>query len=222
MISLVNSWLGLLLFLLLVAPGLFYELRTEARRPAVEESAFREISRVALSSLVFSVAAFSFLSLLGRAAPTWLVDLQSYANDPRSYLGKHLWLALRSMLYQFILSMLGVLIVDFCLQKKNGPGSILPVSVWYRVFKDDPKRFGVIPYVTVTLNGSNEQQFFGKLQYYTSDFKGDSREIALGRPLFEGAGTSLTPLPGNYDTVIINDSQILSMLVEYRRRPTSV
>ena len=48
---------ALLAFLVFVAPGLCFELLRERRRPALEQTAFREASRIALTSLLFSGAA---------------------------------------------------------------------------------------------------------------------------------------------------------------------
>jgi Family of unknown function (DUF6338) len=46
-----GSWLSVLLFFLLVAPGLVFDLLSQRRRAGSPESGFREVSRVVLSSL---------------------------------------------------------------------------------------------------------------------------------------------------------------------------
>lgn len=46
-----GTWLAVILFLIVIAPGLFFDLLGTRRRVAVAESAFREIGRVALGSL---------------------------------------------------------------------------------------------------------------------------------------------------------------------------
>lgn len=49
-----SSWLTVVSFLLLVAPGLLFDLLAARRRVGVSESAFREVSRIVLASLAFS------------------------------------------------------------------------------------------------------------------------------------------------------------------------
>jgi len=48
-----SSWLSVVLFFLFIAPGLLLDLLSEQRRAGFSESAFREISRILLASLVF-------------------------------------------------------------------------------------------------------------------------------------------------------------------------
>jgi hypothetical protein len=55
-------------FLALVAPGIVFELLRERRRAGARESAFHEASRVAVSSLAFTLAAT--MILLGLHAAT--------------------------------------------------------------------------------------------------------------------------------------------------------
>lgn len=69
-------------FLLFVAPGLLYELCIERSRPGVEESTFREISRVALTSLIFSLTALLILAAVWTSFPDAYPDLNSLATDP--------------------------------------------------------------------------------------------------------------------------------------------
>ena len=48
-----TGWGSALAFLLFVAPGIAFDLLSRRRRAAADESTFREVSRVALSNLVF-------------------------------------------------------------------------------------------------------------------------------------------------------------------------
>jgi Family of unknown function (DUF6338) len=61
-----------------VAPGLVYRTVIERRRPERNDSTFVEISRVALTSLVFSVSALAILWLLQRFTGLMLPDLAAW------------------------------------------------------------------------------------------------------------------------------------------------
>ena len=64
-----STWLSVLFFLLLVAPGALFLLQ---RRTAIADSAFLEISRIVLASLAFSGVAFLVLAVVRQARPDWL------------------------------------------------------------------------------------------------------------------------------------------------------
>jgi hypothetical protein len=66
--------LALVGFLFLVAPGLVFEIRRERRRPVLEETTFREVSRTALASLVFSVLALAILAWVRAKWPESMPD----------------------------------------------------------------------------------------------------------------------------------------------------
>jgi hypothetical protein len=76
-------------FLLLVAPGVGYELLRERRTPKRDQTAFREISRVALYSFWFSFLSCVIIALLRVPFPTALFDPAAYVRDPKQYLNSY-------------------------------------------------------------------------------------------------------------------------------------
>jgi Family of unknown function (DUF6338) len=82
---------GALLALLgLVAPGLVYRTVIEQRRPERNDSTFVEISRVALTSLIFSLGALAVLWLLQRFAGVALPDLAAWVAKGTPYAADNL------------------------------------------------------------------------------------------------------------------------------------
>jgi hypothetical protein len=69
-----SSWLSVVLFFLFIAPGLLLDLLSEQRRAGFSESAFREISRILLASIVFSGFAFSVLAIVREVQPERMPD----------------------------------------------------------------------------------------------------------------------------------------------------
>jgi cytochrome c biogenesis factor len=80
-----NSVSTLLGFLFLVAPGVSYEIRRERRRPALQNSAFREAARIALWSLVFMTPTVVALALLSSVFPTHLPDVLAWSAQGKDY-----------------------------------------------------------------------------------------------------------------------------------------
>jgi hypothetical protein len=76
-------------FLLLVAPGVGYELLRERRAPKLDQTAFREVSRVALYSFWFSFSSCVIIALLRIPFPTGLFDPAAYVRDDKGYLNSY-------------------------------------------------------------------------------------------------------------------------------------
>jgi hypothetical protein len=85
--------LGFFFFLLLVAPGVYYQLLRERRNPQIRETAFREAARVALYSFWFSFSASAMIILFRIVFPNLLVDFvidpEAYGNDTQKYINSH-------------------------------------------------------------------------------------------------------------------------------------
>ena len=79
-----TNWLTVVLFLVLVAPGLLFDLLSERRRASVTESAFREASRVILASLIFDLFAFAVLAVIQTVKPRWIPDCRRPQHDAAS------------------------------------------------------------------------------------------------------------------------------------------
>jgi hypothetical protein len=103
---------GFFFFLLLVAPGVGYELLRERRTPKFDESAFREASRVALYSFGFSFSALAIISLLRMCFPTDLFDLGAYSRDSMGYVKSHYTPVLRTVVFEVLLAFTLVVVVD--------------------------------------------------------------------------------------------------------------
>jgi len=103
-----GSWLSVLLFFLLVAPGLLFDLLSERRRVGSPESTFREISRVVLSSLAFSGVAFAVLVILRIVHPSWLPDPRRLLEPKGSYARDHYRLLFRTLVLEVSLALTAV------------------------------------------------------------------------------------------------------------------
>jgi Family of unknown function (DUF6338) len=209
-----GSWLSVLLFLLLVAPGLLFDRLSERRRARFPESAFREISRVVLSSLAFSGFAFALLIILRTVHPAWLPDPERLLEPQGSYVRDHYWLLLRTLLLQTSLALGAAGALHLILDREEDKATIRPISAWTQVFKRDcPKDHDA--YVRVRLDGG--VVYSGLVANFTSDLEVDGRELVLAQPMASRTGQNpMTAVPGQYQRVVIRGSAIEVMSVEYR------
>jgi hypothetical protein len=206
---------ALIAFLGLVAPGLLFEMLRERRVPASEESAFREASRVALMSLVFTLFALAVLTITGLLEPHWLPDVDRWINCGASYAKAHYRLILRAVLLELLIAGAAVVLLDLALSKwGSGQGELSSTSVWYHVFRTDrPADHG--SWVHAKLSDGSE--IWGFVQWYTYDNSLDDRELSLSGP---GLKIKRTPdseaqeLP-EWNSLIVRGSDITYMTVSY-------
>jgi hypothetical protein len=210
-----TSWLTVVLFLFLIAPGLLFDLLADRRRASVTESAFREAGRVILASLVFDSFAFVVLMGIQRLHPRWVPDPAAMVRGGIGYVADHYNLVLITIIVQTLLATAAAGAVHLLFAMRGG-GTIRQVSAWTQVFKRDcPK--GTKPIVRVRLTGGSI--YAGLVVNFTSDHKLESRELVLTRPLAakaSGAENGLTDLPSQYDRVVLRGAAIDVIAVEYR------
>jgi hypothetical protein len=175
----------LFLFLTLVAPGLYYQLLRERHRPGVEESAFREASRIGLSSVVFDGAALIVLAIVRAIKPAWIPDVRLWLAHPGSYVQAHyaliIWAGLAGLALAF-----GFATVADRLNRKQS-GNIRPEGMWFQLFRTyRPK--DTMPWVSLRLTDGTE--IAGFLAHFVPSDDPTLREIAL-RNSNDGTGLQL-------------------------------
>ncbi len=208
------SWLSVLLFFLLVAPGLLFDLLSERRRAGFSESAFREVSRVVLGSLAFSGLAFAVLAIVRTVHPAWMPDPRRLLDPQDSYGRDQYRLIWRTLVLQGSLALAAASAWHVFLAWRQGGATIRQVSAWTQVFKRDcPK--GHDAYARVRLEGG--VIYSGLVANFSSDLEVDGRELVLARPMASRTGQNpMTAVPGEYQRVVIRGSAIEVMSVEYR------
>jgi hypothetical protein len=216
----VNVW-SAVFFLVLVAPGLLYDLLVETRISRTKESAFREIGRVVLASLAFSALPLLLLTIVGDLG--WIVllpDPSEWAASGASYAVNNYAPIVVSLVLQCFSSCL--LVAGFYWFKYKGRPKLNPTPVWRKVFRDDNPSM-VAPVARVkTLSG---RTYEGVLAAYTQGFEQD-RDLVLSPPLkIKPPGLPMTDLPVGWQRVIIPSSSVDTITVRYQSRqptPTSL
>lgn len=162
-------------FLLLIAPGLLFEMLRERRRPAFQETAFREASRTAFTSLLFTAAALTLLAFVRAAWPGLMPDPGRWIREKGRYLETHYRLIAAFFMVEMVLASALALLADSVL-KRQATGKIVQGDLWYQVFRMDRPR-GKVPWVSLQLK--DKTQIAGVLNHYSVGEKLENREIAL-------------------------------------------
>lgn len=165
-------------FLGLVAPGVAFELLRERRRPTVEETAFREASRIALTSLVFTLGAGAVLVLAHLAGASFVADLAEWLRRGNAYALDNLGLVSFTMLLQVSLALALAVLADW-LFRRSAPGHVVPGSIWFQLFRNR-RPDGATPWVHLRLG--DETEIWGYADDYTPEQKLDNRELTLVGP----------------------------------------
>ena len=206
---------ALLAFLGLVAPGLVYQVRREAHRPPRAETAFREASRVGLTSLIFTACSL-FAVTLWASAWSALPDVGRWLSHPSKYLAQHyaavgLFLSLEVA----IACLLAVLAERVT---RTDSGEITDVSVWYSVLRRDVPPTAVRTWVWITTEDGVE--FKGGLRAYTTEGDEAAFAIALGgQPLLRRAAGATSDEDWDrldkFDAVVVPGASVRHLVVAY-------
>ncbi|GAB3006451.1 DUF6338 family protein [Saccharothrix stipae] len=216
-------------FLALVAPGIVFELLRERRRAGFKESAFREASRVALGSLVFTLSACALLVASGASVRALfgvdvVVGLDRLVGGGAAYVRSHLMLVITSVVAELVLACAAAAAADLLLARRRSEiTSVQQQTAWHQVFRRD-RPPGSVPWVHVHLVDGTS--FFGFLRSHTASGVPEEREIVLegvsmtylGKPL-DGDEAHVEDVIGErWARVVIPATQIKYLRVQYRDR----
>lgn len=200
----------------LVAPGLVLQLVTERREPRPDETAFREASRVALSSVVFT--AISLLVLIGLYAvvPDAFPDLVAWESEGWAYVAHHPLAVLATLLSSVGLAC-GLAALAGWWLTRGSTATLTAHGAWYqtlRVERPDNTR----PWVHLRLK--DDAEFWGHLRHYTEDDAAPVREIVLGGPAlaWKPRGSQEPPerIGDKWDAVAANAEDVVLLRIAYQ------
>lgn len=210
-----DGWSTALAFLLFVAPGIVFDLLSRHRRTEVDESSFREASRVALSSLVFSLPASALVVLVSTQLDRVTRAAHRLASGNAVLISADGLVILLVMLAELALACLFAVITHLALRASAKSSDIELISAWTRVFRRDCPA-GHDAYVRVKLTSGSV--WTGRVVGSSPDLELDNRELVLAPPLTSRGPTGdLTPLAPEYHRVVLTGGEIASLAVQYRR-----
>lgn len=205
----------LLGFLGLVAPGIVYSTIAEKRRPRRSESTFAEASRVALTSLGFSLASLAVLWLLQRYARLALPDVGLWLTRGGKYAARNLGKVFFGLAAQVVIAC-ALAAAGAWLLTRRSRSRFREDTVYGSVFRRyAPNDF--YPWVHVRLD--NETEFWGYERAHDDRDEAGARMIVLaGKRLMRRLPdeSDWQPIGKDWDLVIIDASRIRYMQVIYQ------
>ncbi len=208
-----SSFTGLVLFVLLLAPGFTFAAQRERRRPRRRRSAFGETVLLGLTSFLCDAAALLVFAALRVTIPDHTPDVGRLVRDGRTYFDAHYasvaWWALGLL----------TLACAFGFVLGRWPPRFAPIfadditftSAWWDLFEQYPDS---TVYVGCELNDGS--YLGGELFTYNSDEDetGD-RELALSSPItYRAAGDDPVELE-DVGAVSVSARQIKFLTVSY-------
>jgi hypothetical protein len=202
-----SSLAGLLLFVVLLAPGLAYVLRHERVVPARSHTPFRETLRVVFVSTACLLVAGLLSAAVRAAIPHYTPDVNRLVQDPRGYWrGHHVQLAWWGIAFILVATLIGAVFADRRVVKLSRrlartPGirwltgsrdtDIDSASSWYRVMLlyEEAGNPGPIHVGAAMDDGTYVEGFAWRFSVDAGE--DENRDIVLSAPL------QLTTLDGN-------------------------
>jgi hypothetical protein len=219
-----TTFVGVLVLLAVVTPGILLELLRQRVWPTRNDTIFLETSRVLAAGVLLSAIGVLLMSVVAVVSPRAITDLHSAIVDPL-YLANHLLLALSSIVLFLTLTatLAGIYSSIFLYPGISGP--IAQESAWVSVFArlldrlrreqvDELAGRTITTQVQVELKSGSV--FIGTRDVYTVNAAMEGRELVLASPLFQvDAGGRIVALEAGWQRLIIAQSEIAMIRVRF-------
>jgi hypothetical protein len=201
-------------FLLLVAPGIAYELTRQRRRPSRTDSAFVEASRVLLAGTSVALVTLCLLSLTQLAGSGLMASPGPLIDHPGSYAAQHPGRLLATAVAYLTVAVTVAVLSGDCQPYAGSRSRIVPDSAWFLLL-DRYAPDGAAVYVSLTM--SDGSAYMGIKTSFTSDPELKDREIVLREPLYARPAGTIKPirLDPQWQRLILPGQQITSMAISY-------
>lgn len=212
---------GVAVLLLIVVPGLHYELSRDRQRSGGTDSTFIEISRVLLAGLLLSGVAFLLLGVIRLVGPSIVVDPHRLLAEKR-YLSDHLPLAFWSASCFLALALTCGSYMAIKWPSETGTSSA-KMSAWVKLFAtlaQEAANRQKQPFSRMVLQVTlkDGQTYRGDLAHYSRDMEHADRELVLAEPMeitVVGGQNVIMKDPANWHLAWFPISEISYILVLY-------
>ena len=211
-----DNFATLYALLAIVAPGLAFQLVSERTRPPREESAFREASVVAATSLIFTTLSVLTLATLSNKWPSWFVELAAWLDQGDQYASSNLWLVARSVGSEVALAVTLAALAAWGLNSlpTASKSPIAKTSVWYQALKADKPKNKASWVMAELMDGT---RIWGFVHYFTIQDIGNDRDISFTGPKLtvQAAGKDAPAEEDYYTYYVVNAAQIRILKVAH-------
>lgn len=178
---------GIVGLLLILVPGVWYELVRTRSRPGRGDSTFVEASRILLAGVLISFISLVLLGCASLVNPRFLVDPQALLLKS-DYVPMHLSAVAWTLAYFLVLTVTLPIVWLYNTPGANRSGEIRPESIWVSYFERIPARWAAknsVPppeFVYLQVCTSSGRLFRGRLSGYNNEAESGGREMALSGP----------------------------------------
>lgn len=219
-----TSALGILVFIIAVAPGLFFEIVLQLKITRPKESAFLEIGRVLLASaLIFGPAAL-LTATIWSAFGAVPLDFTLLLRQDAQYIGSHVRpLAICLALYEALSFTIAYAYYTVWSRLANSRNKVAIAllgdpsvrrSAWTLVF-DNPDQEEAVPVLRVRTHSGVE--WVGQLWSYTPNHEVAHRELVLASPISYQTPGMTDFIRFDDAAAVIKGAEIESVVVQYAR-----
>lgn len=205
----------MVLFALFVVPGLVFDLLGRRRRVEVDESAFREASRVVLASVALGVpgAAFGYVAWITMSGQPPV--LSKLLTGDGAYYRDHAEVSFLAVVGYVASSVVVAIAINLVLDLVKGRSLTPHHSQWTQVFRFEPPP-GSRAYVRVKTKSGF--WWAGQVIHFTADLEVAGREITLAAPISRGSdeGTVWSCDP-DIQRLLFRNEELESISVMYVR-----
>ncbi|ORI13530.1 DUF6338 family protein [Rhodococcus sp. 1168] len=211
-----TTWLSVLLFAVVVAPGILYDQQSAKRVVKEEQSAFREIGRIALASLAFSSFGSVLAILAHRVWPDTFLNLDQALRGGSSYVTDHNGNAAASLVLVVGAALGTSWLVGSSLNALLG-GGLRSVSGWTTVLSPShPNKLqpGTTVFVSAYLSDGSAVQ--GRRRDYSADLQRSDRELVIASQIWtKKTRDSVWKKRDDLDAVVVSGADVVRLEVEY-------
>lgn len=204
--------------MLFATPGLIYEGLAERRRPVLQLTPFREASRIALTSIVFSGIAIAALAWLRATHAALMPNPGAFIRLPSAYFAAHYRLVFRTLLLEVIVaSAVAVLVSEVRGIRLRGRRSRPHDALW--TVLHETTKTPAVPIVELRMK--DDTVFRGELAAIDPAGAVADRFLALAPPIDLRASPLVEAerlSPTRWPRVVLRVDQVLEMYVFFGTR----
>ena len=202
---------GLVLFVLILAPGWLWVRVAEKREVLADRSPLLEAAELAVTGVIFTVIAATMVAWVSNRAG-WLPELRVVTARGSAYVQQEPYRTAGVVAVVFILSLVAAYTTARFVYRGKEASLVPSSSVWRDVFREGGE--GRPIFVSATLTDGRVIE--GYLFSYSTDGEGGDRDLALQAPIYVWSGEPPSRIRLRHaHRTVLRAEQMAAMWVRY-------
>ncbi len=231
--------IAVVVFVLIVAPGITFELLRQTRRPAFDQTALEELARVVLASIVLLSSAAAILALASLVFTDVVLDVAVFAaRGPSWYWREHPGLVISTVVLEISLAATLAILCHRSLNRPDNRGWAAKAARGVEAFLrhesgHQVERFGLWRTLLrdsrptgadtqVTLLKTDGALITGLVGGYDTTGSSGQRDIALSQPIqvYRSGWSAPQDVPSEWKYLIVSGAEISELFVTWPPSPS--